>query len=79
MAPEPRIKPNKERVVVYSFSAHITEGAREKLKKYGLVNECRNNSDTLEHLIEATKVPEPKVVPAEPDPDQTQLPGCDES
>lgn len=56
-----------------SVGAHISDGAREKLRKYQDVHEFKNVSDALEHLIEHTTVPVPKKKRAEPDPNQTTL------
>lgn len=64
-------------VMTVSFSAHISNDAREKLKAYQDVYEFKNASDALEHLIKHTKVPEPKKRPTEPDPNQSILPGCE--
>lgn len=62
-----------------SVSGHVSGEARKKLKQYQEGHELKNVSDTLEHLISHATIPELKTTPKEPDPNQSTLPGCDES
>ena len=72
-------KSNTDGVVAttVSLSAHISQKLRDKLKLYQDVNGFRNVSDALGDVLEKMPMPKSKEKPAEPDPDQTTLPGCE--
>ena len=56
-----------------SFSAHISDDEREKLRTYQEGYDLKNTAAVLKHLVKHATMPEPKKKKSEPDPNQTTL------
>lgn len=67
-----------EQITTVSLGAHVSQASRDKLTAYQKTHDHKNVNDALNHLLSALPEPEPVKEEKVPDPNQSQLPGCEE-